>query len=102
MPSLFMVNIGRCHAFQRLMEPLIVAEIEESAQSLPQLARRGAFIQVDLLIFDGSPEPLHENVVEAAPSMVHAYSGVSRKEYAGEFGACALAALIRVDDLWRG
>ena len=54
--------------------------------------------QVNLLVLDGPPEPLDEDVVAPCPSSVHADGDAIVAQQAGEGHAGKLAALVAVED----
>jgi hypothetical protein len=47
----------------------VVEAIDVSAKRSPRLRDAGIGPQVDLLIFDGPPEPFHENIVPPGESL---------------------------------
>ena len=59
-------------------------------------------LHVDLLIFDGSPETLYEDVIIGTATMIHADPGSSIKKQSGVLRAGEVAPLIRVHDLGIG
>lgn len=69
-----MVDSHRCLVAESLVWPLMVVELYVVSQALPGLLRVGIFVQVDLLVFNGSLEPLCEDVVHVPSSPVHAYA----------------------------
>ncbi len=54
--------------------------------------------EIDLLVLDGAPQPLDEDVVPPAALAVHADPDVVVLEQSSEVGAGKLAALIGVED----
>ena len=55
--------------------------------------------QIDLLVFDRSPQPLDEDVVALGALAVHADGDAGGHQYAREIKAGELAALVRIEDL---
>ena len=76
-----------------------VVEVDEPANVHPGIARRLVGLEVDLLVFDRSPESLDEHVVAPATFAVHADGDLVGFEYVDELRAGELAALIGIDDL---
>jgi hypothetical protein len=56
-------------------------------------------VQVDRLVLERAPQPLDENIVQAAPAAVHGDRHTGVPERVGEGLAGELAALIRIEDL---
>jgi len=54
------------------MEALVVVEVEVARQAVARLFRAVIVEAIDLLIFDGAPEPLGKDVVQGAAFPVHA------------------------------
>ena len=57
--------------------------------------------QVDLLVFDGSPQALHDDVVTPGALAVHADPHLAGGQTLDEVGGGELTALIAVEDLGR-
>ena len=53
-------------------------------RDLPHLAAGLEGVQVDALVFQGSPEPFDHNVVGPAPLAVHGDAGPGLLEHVGE------------------
>ena len=62
------------------------------------LGHAGIGPQVGLLVFDGPPEPLDEDVIPPSPFSVHADLDFPARQHLDELGRRELAALIRVED----
>ena len=67
----------------------------------------GVLLQVDLLVFDGSPQAFGEDVVHVTASTVHGDSGSRRREAAREalrreVAGYPLMGVVGVDDLRHG
>ena len=63
------------------------------------LAARLEGIEEDALVFEGSPQPLDEDVVHPAATAVHGDANAGGLERVGKGEAGELAALIRVEDV---
>src|SRR5512137_2932224 len=59
-------------------------------------------MQVNFLVFDGTPESFGENVVVGAPAPIHADFDFFMLQTFQIFRAGEMAALIAVPDLWLG
>ncbi len=77
-----------------------IVELEVSPESSPGFRNRFIRPQVNLLVFDASPEPLDEHAISPAPPPVHADLDSALLQQAGKCLACELAPLVRVEDLW--
>lgn len=80
------------------MGPLVIVEVEVAFQADGQGRHRWVVIEVDVLVFDGAPEPLNEDGVKGAASAVHADLATSRFEAVGEGLGSELVALVGVED----
>ena len=86
---------------KNLVQPTLVVDPNELVQRLACLARCAPIVQVDVIILNGAPEPLGENVVQGPPFAIHTQA-CSRSEYQfGELRACKLATLVGIPDLRR-
>ena len=74
------------------MGSLGVVEAEVATDRGSGIGHRVIGAQVDLLVFDGSPEPLDENVVTPGALAVHADRDVGVEKHAGEGSTGELAA----------
>ena len=59
----------------------------------------GIVLYVNLLIFDGPPEPFDEDIVEDSALTVHADGNAMVLENVGEFLACELRSLVGIEDV---
>ena len=82
------------------MESLAIMETEISSQSINRLRHGLVVIQINLFVFDASPEPLNEDIVQCAAAAVHADPDLALFENSGKSIARELRALISVEDLW--
>ena len=83
------------------MEPLMVVERKVLPESLPCFPYGRIVLYVDLLILDGSPEALHEDVVSCSPASVLLITHLNALVYeqTREVPARTLDALVCVEDL---
>jgi len=79
---------------------LFVVVPEEAVDPGAQLPRALVAAQVDVLVLDGAPEPLDEDVVHPASAPVHADSDLRVEQDVDEGVAGELRALVGVEDLW--
>ena len=82
-----------------LMLALVVVEAEPGANTSLGLGNRRIGIEVHLLVFEASPQSLHEDVVHTAALAVHADRDLVVLQGAGEVLAGELAALVSIEDL---
>ena len=66
------VNVCRRQIVQRRMRSLMVVEIQIGRDLFSAMSRRVILVQIHLLIFQASPQPLHKDVVECPTFTVHA------------------------------
>jgi len=81
------------------MNPLSIVELEKSTQRQKNILAVFILSKVNLLILDGSPKPLDEDVVEATPAAIHADPNVVRLESPREILARELTPLVGVENL---
>ena len=91
--------IGRSGT-QARMGSLAVVEFEIPTNRRPGFADRTVGAQVDLLVFDRTPQTLDYDIVEPGPSAIHADRYSRALQHAGEGDARELTALIGIEDLW--
>ena len=53
------------------MRPPVVVELDPLANSGPGLCSPAPCMQVDAFVFEGTPQPFHEDVVEEAALAIH-------------------------------
>lgn len=75
------------------MWPLLVVAVEIVTEGLPQGAPILKGVEVDTLVLDRSPEPLHANVIVTTPATVHADWDAVGLQHPSERAAGELAAL---------
>src|SRR5476649_1179873 len=81
------------------MRALCIVEDEVTGQRGTGLADTVVSAQVDLLVFDRSPQPLDENVVAPGAATIHADRNRVLQQQPRERGAGELAALVGVENL---
>src|SRR5258708_11636286 len=94
------VNFGWRLITKRLVRALVVVELQIPCEPVTGLARAGIVVQVDLLIFDRTPQPLGEDVIQRPPAPVHADLDIGGEQHGSILGAREMAALVTVPDLW--
>src|SRR6516165_4130624 len=80
------------------MRSSFVVKIEIPADRASRLADGFVSSQVDLLVFDAFPQPLHEHVVPPGPFAVHADGNAVAGKQAGERRARELRTLVGIED----
>ena len=81
------------------MLALLIVEIEPGANTGFGLGHTRIGVEVDLLVFEASPQPLDEDVVHAPALAVHADFDPVILQGAGEIVAGELTALVGIEDL---
>src|SRR5664280_3586785 len=81
------------------MRPAGIVEAEVAADRGAGLGDCVVSLQINLLVFDRSPQALDEYIVAPGGLAVHAYGDAGFEKNAGEAGAGELAALIRIEDV---
>lgn len=81
------------------MQPFMTVPPEELGQADLRLPAIAVCAQIDLLIFDRAPEPLHQDVFVGALSARQADLDLLRLQSDHQVGRGELAALIRVEEL---
>ena len=56
-------------------------------------------LEIDVLVLDGAPEPLDEDVVEGAPTTIHADTNMGGFQLVGEGVRGELHALVGIEDV---
>lgn len=92
------MHLGGSLVFQTLMYPLLVVEFEIVLQAGLQFGHGAVLIQVDVLVFHGSPQTFDENVVQSAATAIHADADVSVQQHLRERMAGELHALVGVEN----
>ena len=77
----------------------VVEALDVSAKRSPRLRDAGIGPQADLLVFDGPPEPFHENIVPPGPLAIHADRNLVTFQQLREGQARELLPLSRVENL---
>src|SRR5439155_12681491 len=81
------------------MLALVVVEAEPGANTSLGLGNGRIGVEVHLLVFEASPQSLHEDVVHAAALAVHADRYAVALQRAGEVVTGELAALFSIENL---
>src|SRR5947207_2927636 len=81
------------------MLALVVVEAEPGANTSLGLGNGRIGVEVHLLVFEASPQSLHEDVVHAAALAVHADRYAVALQRAGEVVTGELAALVSIENL---
>src|SRR5258705_670095 len=77
-----------------------IVEVEVSADRVTGLADAFIGSQIDLLVFDATPQPLNEHVVPPGPFAIHADGDAVAGKQTGERRARELRTLVGVEDFW--
>src|ERR1700680_3898183 len=76
-----------------------IVEVEISADRATGLADAFIGSQIDLLVFDATPQPLNEHVVPPGPFAIHADGDAVAGKQTGERRARELRPLIGIEDV---
>src|ERR1043165_3480937 len=82
------------------MRSAAIIEVEVAVDRGAGVADAVVGSQVDLLVFDASPQPLDKDVVAPSSFAVHADCNVIVGERADEGRASELRSLVCVEDIW--
>ena len=83
------------------MRPFSVVKCKVVGQPQSQLTYVGISFEIDVLMLEAAPEPLHEDVVQRPTSAVHADFDPFTLEHIGEGLTGKLRPLVTVEDLRR-
>ena len=92
------VNLIRCAVVKRRMSALFVVKANPAAQAVAKLGTTAERMQVKVVMFDGPPQTLNEDVVLTSAAAVHADADALVLENLSKTVAGKLGALIRVED----
>src|ERR1700693_4236759 len=81
------------------MRPFAVIEVQIPPERSTCLADTVIGVQIDLLIFDRTPQPLDKDIVAPRTATIHADRDRVLQQQSGERGAGELAALVGIKDL---
>lgn len=98
------VDLHRSHRLgdtEGAVRSVLIEKVEEIFRVGVGLDLRLVALQVNLVIFDGAPEPLDKDFVEAKALAVQWELYAQSKQQLGKLGGGELAALIGVEDLRR-
>src|SRR6516164_2133543 len=93
------VHISTGPVAEALVLALLIVEIEPGANTGLGLGHTRIGVEVDLLVFEASPQPLDEDLVHAPALTVHADCDAVILQRAGEIVAGELTALVGIEDL---
>ena len=93
------VNLIRGSVVKRGVATLFVVKVNPATQAVVEFGTAVKRMQVEVVMFDGPPKPLDEDVVLASAAAVHADADVLVFEKLGKGRAGKLGALIGVEDL---
>ncbi len=94
------VNSHGCLFCERRVPPLFAEKLHVPLNAQKRFLTVGVSVQINLLVFQASPESFHEDVVEAASFAIHRNLNATRQQKAGEFFARELDALVGIEDFW--
>ena len=100
--SIAVVDLHRGHwvvVAEGAVRAVVIVEADEAFEVGVGLDLGLVAFEIDLIVFDGPPEPLDEDVVEAAPLSIHREFHAKGEQWLGKFGRGELAALVGVEDL---
>ena len=95
----FLINCRRRPVAQTLVGPPVVVELEPLIDPAASFVHALVILQVYLLVFQGSPQPLDEDVVKTASASIHADSDSAPCQLVSEPLTGELRTLIAVEDL---
>lgn len=82
------------------MRPFFVVVCEEPSKVRPCVKRVPVLLQVDLFVFDGSPQSFYEDIIQAPASAVHADVDPVILQNVSEILVSVLRPLVGVEDFW--
>src|SRR4029077_9370586 len=94
-----LVNLPRRAIAEALVLALLIVEIEPGANTGFGLGHTRIGVEVDLLVFEASPQPFDKDVVHAPALAVHTDGDPVILQRAGEILAGELTALVGIEDL---
>ena len=80
------------------MSALMSVVVEVTRQPILTIGSCRVLLEIDLLVFHGSPESFDHHIVNRASLAIHADRNVLRLQRAGELMTRELGSLIRVED----
>jgi hypothetical protein len=84
------------------MQALMIVKVEVRPQAANCRFGRLILVQIDLLIFDASPQPRHKDIVQGPAPSIHTHLNACGLQAAGKIAAGKLRAWIAMKDLWLG
>ena len=88
------MHLTRPPVSERLMVTLPVVKFKIPRQAFVRFLDRLIALEINILIFDGAPQPLDKDVVQCTAAGIHADPDVTRQKSLRETFAGKLAALI--------
>ena len=82
------------------MRSFRIVEGQVLFDSCPNFLNNFVLVQIDVFVFQRTPEPFYERVVQCPASPIHADSAPLPQDHADPGFSCELGALIGIDDLW--
>ena len=70
-------SLRRHPVIQALVRPILVVEGEVLVQAGEQRGYGLILLEVDIFVFDATPEPFHEDIVEAPTASIHTDADVA-------------------------
>src|SRR6202040_3807163 len=98
-PAFCFVGLTRRAIAQALVLALLVIKAEPGADAGLGLGDTGIGVEVDLLVFQATPQSLDKDVVHESPFAVHADGDLVALQRGGELVAGELAALVGIKNL---
>src|ERR1022692_28109 len=99
LPSCRPVDRRRRPVVEALVQTLVVVKPEVAFDARSRLPHRRVVLQVNLLVFQRAPQPLHENIVHAAAPPIHADRALAPAQFAGKRFEMKLRSLVAFKDL---
>src|ERR1041384_837458 len=92
------VDLDRSSVSQRLVRALFAIETQILADARAGLPREGVLGQIDVLVLEGAPQALREDVVHAPPAPIHTDGRARLLHPLDTLRARKVAALVAVED----
>jgi len=84
------------------MRPLLIVKAQVVPQPLPCLTGTGVIFEIDLLVFNGTPQPFRKNVIKRATLAIHADAHIMGEEQLRVLRTGKVTALIAITNLRSG
>ena len=92
------MNLLWSQVIERLMPAALIVEQEIFTQTVTGFQNIPVIVQINVFLLYASPQSFHKNVIQAAPSSVHADLNVVCLKNARELWASEMTALIRIEN----